>query len=95
LLRSRSAPQGPSLLLLPPIFHRLYSDLGTTLQQHIDLIKCEPNYVLHFHDGEKVVLSTDRVKLRSEVERFEGPEGGDGLEGFLAYVPTLILSFGG
>lgn len=90
----RVAPQGPSLLLLPPIFHALYTDLGTTLAQHIDLIKCEPNYVLHFHDGEKVVLSTDRVALRREVERFEGPQGGDGLEGFLTYVHTL-LSFHG
>ncbi|GHJ85905.1 hypothetical protein NliqN6_2307 [Naganishia liquefaciens] len=75
--------QGPSLLLLPPIFHALYSDLGTSLESHLDLIKCDPNYVVHFHDGESVVLSTDRAQLRAEVERFEGVEGGEALEGFL------------
>ena len=78
--------KGPSLLLLPPIFHALYSDLGTSLESHLDLIKCDPNYVVHFHDGESVVLSTDRAQLRAEVERFEGVEGGEALEGFLTYV---------
>ncbi|KAJ9097337.1 hypothetical protein QFC20_006250 [Naganishia adeliensis] len=78
--------QGPSLLLLPPIFRRLYADLGTTLEQHIDLIKCDPNYLVHFHDGETVELSTDRARLRAEVEKWEGPQGGEGLEGFLQYV---------
>ncbi len=75
--------QGPSLLLLPPLFRDLYKDLGTTLEEHIDLIKCDPNYVIHYHDGEVVTLSTDRAKLRAEVERFEGLEGVEGLEGFL------------
>lgn len=86
-----TASQGPSLLLLPPIFRALYTDLGTTLEEHIDLIKCDPNYLVHFHDGETVELSTDRVRLRSEVEKWEGPEGADGLEGFLQYVVILVL----
>lgn len=75
--------QGPSLFLLPPLFHQLYNDLGTTLDQHVDLIQCNPNYVIHYHDGEKVTLSTDRAKLRQEVERYEGKGGGERLEGFL------------
>ena len=75
--------QGPSLFLLPPLFRQLYSDLGTSLEEHIDLVQCHPNYVVHFHDGEKVVLSSDRAALAQEVERFEGPGGIEGLEGFL------------
>lgn len=82
-LTQRNPRQGPSLLLLPPIFRALYADLGTSLDEHVDLIKCDPNYIVHFHDGEKVVLSTDRAQLRREVERWEGVGGGEGLEGFL------------
>ncbi|EIW67392.1 hypothetical protein TREMEDRAFT_34017, partial [Tremella mesenterica DSM 1558] len=75
--------QGPSLVLLPPIFRQLYSDLGTSIEKHVELVQCKPNYTLHFHDGEKVVLSSDRAAMALEVERFEGPEGSERLEGFL------------
>jgi phytoene desaturase (3,4-didehydrolycopene-forming) len=78
--------QGPSLFLLPPLFHQLYTDLGTTLAEHIDLLQCHPNYVIHYHDGEKVTLSSDRAQLRQEVEKWEGPGGGEKLDAFLAYV---------
>jgi hypothetical protein len=77
--------QGPSLFLLPPLFHQLYTDLGTTLAEHIDLLQCHPNYVIHYHDGEKVTLSSDRAQLRAEVEKWEGPGGGEKLDAFLAY----------
>lgn len=75
--------QGPSLFLLPPLFHQLYADLGTTLAEHVELLQCHPNYVIHYHDGEKVTLSSDRAQLRQEVEKWEGPGGGERLEAFL------------
>ena len=86
-------PQGPSLLLLPTMFQQIYKDLSTSLPEHLDLIKCEPNYVIHYHDGERLELSTDRVRLRREVERFEGESGGEGLEGFLAWVSLCFFFF--
>ncbi|OCF30664.1 hypothetical protein I316_07712 [Kwoniella heveanensis BCC8398] len=75
--------QGPSLLLLPPIFHQLYSDLGTKLEDHVELVQCNPNYVIHYHDGEKVTLSSDRAKLGAEVEKWEGKGGAARLEAFM------------
>ncbi|GFZ49305.1 Phytoene desaturase [Saitozyma sp. JCM 24511] len=75
--------QGPSLLLLPPLFHKLYHDLGTTLEDHLQLVQCHPNYVIHYQDGEQVVLSSDRAQLGAEVEKWDGPGGARRLEGFL------------
>ncbi|WVF72604.1 hypothetical protein IAT40_007422 [Kwoniella sp. CBS 6097] len=75
--------QGPSLLLLPPIFHQLYNDLGTRLEDHVELVQCNPNYVIHYHDGEKVILSSDRAKLGAEVEKWEGKGGAARLEAFM------------
>ncbi|WWC90916.1 uncharacterized protein L201_005854 [Kwoniella dendrophila CBS 6074] len=75
--------QGPSLLLLPPLFHQLYNDLGTKLEDHVDLVQCNPNYVIHYHDGETVTLSSDRAKLGAEVEKWEGKGGSARLEEFL------------
>ena len=46
--------------------------------------------MIHYHDGEKVTLSSDRAQLREEVEKWEGPGGGDQLDAFLAYVFPIL-----
>jgi hypothetical protein len=50
--------------------------------------------VIHYHDGEKVTLSSDRAQLREEVEKWEGPGGGDQLDAFLAYVFLFYTRWG-
>ncbi|KAJ3403229.1 hypothetical protein HDV05_007940, partial [Chytridiales sp. JEL 0842] len=61
--------QGPSLLLMPKVFQKTFADLGERLEDHLDLVKCDPNYILHFDDGDTMRLSTDLVEMRKEVER--------------------------
>jgi phytoene desaturase (3,4-didehydrolycopene-forming) len=71
--------QGPSLLLLPRLFHQTFRDLGTTMEAEDVLIrKCEPNYHVHFGDKESMLLSTDSAVMKTEVERFEGKDGYEG-----------------
>ncbi|KAJ5552441.1 phytoene dehydrogenase, partial [Penicillium frequentans] len=68
--------QGPSLLLLPEIFENTFLDLGTSLAaESVQLLKCEPNYQIWFDDHDSVELSTDTVKMKREIERYEGKEG--------------------
>lgn len=68
--------QGPSLLLLPRLFHRTFEELGTTLQKEgIELKKCEPNYNIWFGDGEHFRLSSDLAVMKSEIEKWEGKDG--------------------
>lgn len=76
--------QGPSLLLLPRLFHETFHDLGTTLKDEgVTFVKCEPNYTIHFHDGVDVKLSTDIATMKNEIERFEGKDGFERYLGFL------------
>jgi phytoene desaturase (3,4-didehydrolycopene-forming) len=76
--------QGPSLLLLPRFFHETFEDLGTTLDSEgVKLVKCEPNYNVHFHDDTSFKLSTDISIMKGEVERFEGT---DGFERYLSFL---------
>ncbi|KAF8573994.1 phytoene desaturase [Ramaria rubella] len=76
--------QGPSLLLLPQIFRSTFADLGTSLEeQDVHLLKCDPNYVVHFHDGNTITLSTDLSSMKEEVEKWEGK---DGFERYLAFL---------
>jgi phytoene desaturase (3,4-didehydrolycopene-forming) len=57
---------------MPRIFEETFSDLGEDLHAHVDLLKCDPNYRLHFHDGQIIRLTTDLPDLLSEIQRFEG-----------------------
>ena len=73
---SQRFDQGPSLLLLPNIFKETFYDLGTTFEQEdVKLVKCEPNYVVYFHDNTSMELSTDLTAMRREVEKYEGEAG--------------------
>ncbi|KAF2877045.1 hypothetical protein BDV95DRAFT_558383 [Massariosphaeria phaeospora] len=76
--------QGPSLLLLPQLFHETFRDFGTSMEEEgVKLLKCDPNYNVHFHDNTTFKLSTDLATMKQEVERFEGK---DGFERYLAFL---------
>jgi phytoene desaturase (3,4-didehydrolycopene-forming) len=77
--RTQRFDQGPSLLLLPDLFQETFADLGTSLvDAGVNLVKCEPNYRVHFHDGESILLSTDLSVMKKEIERLEGKRGFEG-----------------
>ncbi|KAK6533317.1 hypothetical protein TWF694_002268 [Orbilia ellipsospora] len=77
--------QGPSLLLLPDLFHETFTDLDTTMPaEGVHLLKCDPNYQIFFHDNEKMTLSSDLSHMKPEIERWEGKEGFERYLGFLA-----------
>ena len=62
--------QGPSLLLLPDLFRETFVDLGTTIEDAgVKLVKCDPNYLVHFHDGETFKLSTDLAVMKVSSQR--------------------------
>ncbi|KFH42759.1 Phytoene desaturase-like protein [Hapsidospora chrysogenum ATCC 11550] len=68
--------QGPSLFLLPRLFHQTFEDLGTTLPAAgVDLLRCQTNYNVYFHDGERFQHSSDLAAMRTEMERWEGAGG--------------------
>ncbi|KAM0718114.1 hypothetical protein Q7P37_006446 [Cladosporium fusiforme] len=76
--------QGPSLLLLPRLFHLTFQELGTSLEaEGVQLLKCDPNYNIWFGDGERVLLSSDLATMKEEVERWEGKDGYERYLGFL------------
>jgi phytoene desaturase (3,4-didehydrolycopene-forming) len=76
--------QGPSLLLLPRLFHLTFEELGTSLEaEGVQLLKCDPNYNIWFGDGERVLLSSDLATMKHEIEKWEGK---DGYERYLAFL---------
>lgn len=76
--------QGPSLLLLPRLFHETFEDLGTSIKEEgMEFVKCEPNYSIHFNDGTKFKMSTDIATMKEEIEKYEGTDGFERYLGFL------------
>ncbi|KAJ6262053.1 hypothetical protein Dda_2856 [Drechslerella dactyloides] len=68
--------QGPSLMLLPNLFHETFADLDTSIAaEGVHLLKCDPNYQVFFHDGENITLSSDLAHMKPEIEKWEGPAG--------------------
>ncbi|KAF4594779.1 phytoene dehydrogenase [Ophiocordyceps camponoti-floridani] len=76
--------QGPSLLLMPEIFHQTFRELGTSLaEEGVHLFRCQPNYCVWFSDNDCFQLSTDLADLATQIERHEGSQGIQGLLSFL------------
>lgn len=64
--------QGPSLYLMPNLFEETFRDLGETIENHLDLLQCEPNYAIFFGDGDRCQLSSNFPKLLNELKKYEG-----------------------
>ncbi|KAH9817696.1 hypothetical protein DFH28DRAFT_1081292 [Melampsora americana] len=76
--------RGPSFYLMPEVFDDLFDDLNEKVQDWYELKKCEPNYIVHYDDKEKLTLTTDMPKMKAEIERFEGKDGWARFLNFLA-----------
>lgn len=62
---------GPSLFLMPSVFAKTYADLGERMEDHLDLVRLDPTYRVHFHDGSTIDLTGDLPKMRDQLEAIE------------------------
>jgi phytoene desaturase len=62
---------GPTLLLMIDVYRDLFAAVGRDLGEELDLIPLDPNYRVHFGDGESVRISSSLPALIPELERVE------------------------
>jgi phytoene desaturase len=62
---------GPTLLLMPELFRRAYSDLGERLEDHLELQRVDPTYHIRFDDGTQLALTGQLEALKPPLERIE------------------------
>ncbi|KAI9300496.1 phytoene dehydrogenase [Cunninghamella echinulata] len=67
--------QGPSLYLMPKLFQDTFADLDENIDDHLELLRCHNNYKVHFDDGDKIHLTSDLTRMKTEMERVEGVNG--------------------
>jgi len=62
---------GPTLLLMPEVLRETFQALGRNLEDYLELVRCDPNYRIHFRDGSAVTFTTELVRMSEELERIE------------------------
>jgi len=74
---------GPTLLLMPDVLERLFSDVGRKLSDYLDLRRMSPNYRLHFRDGSDFDFFSNQEQTIEVLEKIE-PGAGAAFVRFLA-----------
>ncbi len=59
---------GPTLFLMPAVFAETFGALGERMEDHLDLVRLDPTYRVHFHDGSTIDLTSDLTNMRSQLE---------------------------
>jgi phytoene desaturase len=62
---------GPSLLLMPDTYAAAYTDLGERMEDHLNVLRIDPTYRVHFHDGDSLELTGDLLYMREQLEAIE------------------------
>ena len=62
---------GPTLFLMPQVFAETYAALGERMTDHLDLVRIDPTYRVHFDDGPRLDLTGDLHALQSQLEAIE------------------------
>lgn len=62
---------GPTLFLMPEIFHQTFTDFGVKLEDHLGLVRQDPTYRVHFNDGSSIDLTSDMIRMREQLESIE------------------------
>lgn len=73
---------GPTYLLLPQLFAETYTALGEKMEDHLDLLRMDPTYRIHFHDGSQLTLSSHLEEMRAQLEELSPGAFGN----FLAFI---------
>lgn len=66
---------GPSWYLMPKVFERTFTLLGSSVEKELDLIKLSPAYKVFFEHDEPLVVTGDEA---SDMATFESIEAGAG-----------------
>jgi phytoene desaturase len=62
---------GATMLLMPGIYQKVLGDLGIRLEEGADIFPLKNLYTIHFDDGSKIEFTTDRERMRQQVEKIE------------------------
>lgn len=72
---------GPSILILPHLFRRLFERAGRRLEDYLELVELQPQWRSFFEDGVRIDLHPDMARMECELEKL-----GEGAHGYWEYL---------
>ncbi len=73
---------GATLFLMPKLYAQAFNDLGERMEDHLDLRRVDPSYLIHFKDGTALSLTSDQNSMQEQLEAIEPGS----FDGFLRYL---------
>lgn len=75
---------GPTILTLPSVLKRIFSEANRKLEDYMDLVPLDPQWRCFFEDGSVLDLISDIQKMRESLDKFsKNPGAGAGYERFM------------
>ncbi|AMV34431.1 Diapolycopene oxygenase [Pirellula sp. SH-Sr6A] len=75
---------GPTILTLPSVLKRIFSEANRKLEDYMDLVPLDPQWRCFFEDGSVLDLISDIQKMRENLDKFsKNPGAGAGYERFM------------
>ena len=65
---------GPTLMMMLDPFRKLFEDVGERLEDHLELVRCDPNYRVVFADGVKLDCTSNKAAMQQNIARMSGPK---------------------
>ncbi|MBL9136346.1 MAG: phytoene desaturase [Verrucomicrobiales bacterium] len=81
---------GPTILTLPSVLRRIFSEAGRNLDDYLDLRRLDPQWRCFFQDGSILDLREDVDRMSAELDRFSpGTQSGEGYRRFAKLAKRL------
>jgi phytoene desaturase len=62
---------GATLLMMPQVYERTFSDFGKNLFEELELVRMDPVYRLKYPDSTELCFSSDLMKMQQQLESIE------------------------
>ncbi len=79
---------GPTILTLPSVLRRIFSEAGKKLEDYLALVPLDPQWRCFFTDGGRLDLTADLAAMKKSLDAF-APGSADGYERFLRLAERL------
>lgn len=80
---------GPTILTIPSVLRRIFDEAGLKLDEHLDLIRLDPQWRSFFEDGSVLDLHSDTQAMGAEIERFSNHSVARGYAEFMSLSERL------
>src|SRR5690606_26130682 len=80
---------GPTILTLPHVLERIFSEAGRRLDDHADLRRLDPQWRCFFEDGSRLDLLSSTEEMSGQLDAFAGARTAEGYRRFLEIARDL------